>query len=196
MPHKTPIGTRAPYKKVFRDPDLLNEMLDLARLGKSWSELARRYRVDHTSIIWRCKTAGITLQDKATVKKNILLGVFGNMEQSPARRALLNKLRRDILNLILKDKMLIEDIADLYSITVDTIVSYFEQNKINIEEVYIKAKMDPGVGYFTEDGKPRWRKDKIEGKICLGKSRRGRDQELKNREIERMKKKREELLSF
>lgn len=55
------MGTRNGYTRVFRRPEIKEEMLDLRRQGYSYSELARKYGCDHTSIIHQCILAGIAL---------------------------------------------------------------------------------------------------------------------------------------
>lgn len=42
------------YTRVFTDPNVLKEMLELRAGGRGYSSLARRYKVDHSSIMYQC----------------------------------------------------------------------------------------------------------------------------------------------
>lgn len=48
------------YTKVFRDEDVLNQMFTLLDDGWTYSELARFFKVDHSSIIYQAqKRSGV-----------------------------------------------------------------------------------------------------------------------------------------
>jgi len=56
---------RKPFKKVFfNNPELLEEMRMLRKEGWSYPRLARRYKVDHSSIIYQIQKAGILPKEK------------------------------------------------------------------------------------------------------------------------------------
>ena len=46
---------RENYTKVFRNYDLLTEMLTLRALGSSFMALGEKYGVDHSSIVYQCQ---------------------------------------------------------------------------------------------------------------------------------------------
>lgn len=49
------------YTKVFKDKDVLEEMLSFCREGFGASSVARAYNSDHTSILYQCKRAGVKI---------------------------------------------------------------------------------------------------------------------------------------
>jgi hypothetical protein len=53
---------------TFSDPEVKKEMLDLRRKGYSYMEIARKYSVDHTSILYHCQKAGLTLTEEEKIK--------------------------------------------------------------------------------------------------------------------------------
>ena len=53
------------YKKVFsHNPELLEELFKLRYEGWSYPRLARRFKIDHSSIIYQCQKAGILPKEK------------------------------------------------------------------------------------------------------------------------------------
>lgn len=46
---------------IFRNPKKKEEMLNLRIRGYSYERIAHKYKVDHTTIIYHCQVAGITL---------------------------------------------------------------------------------------------------------------------------------------
>lgn len=60
-------------KKIFNDLDTRAQMLDLRRSGYSYKAIAIKYGVDHTTIIYHCRRAGLLLDGiQPTVKVNKL----------------------------------------------------------------------------------------------------------------------------
>lgn len=51
---------------VFDDPKKKAEMIDLRKQGYSYLEISRKYGVDHTTIIYHCRIAGIPAGIKFT----------------------------------------------------------------------------------------------------------------------------------
>lgn len=47
--------------RLFRDPEMLKEMLDLRRKGHTFSYIARQFGADHTTIMFHCQAAGLAL---------------------------------------------------------------------------------------------------------------------------------------
>jgi transposase len=197
-PNKVTRGNKDGYQKVFQNKEKREEMLELARKGLSWSEIARMYGVNHTSIMYHCAKAGIRspFRTQKPKDRSLLSSAFNNRENTPASHYVVTQLRSDIISLIVEEKMLVEDIADLYNVSLDTIVNYCKRNQINLEELYLRAKITTGAGYFSEGGFPKWRRDSIEGRICIGKSKAARTKELKIRERRIQKEKRKEILTY
>lgn len=50
---------RDTYTKVFRDYNLLTEMLSLRAVGSSYMALGEKYGVDHSSIVYQCQKHGV-----------------------------------------------------------------------------------------------------------------------------------------
>ena|SRR3990167_6561985 len=63
---------RESYKKIFYNLEKLNEMIELRKKGWSYLQLANRFNVDHTSIIYQwskyAKNMGIPLKVKESLK--------------------------------------------------------------------------------------------------------------------------------
>ena len=61
------------YRRVFTDPNVLLEMLKLRASGKSYVYLAKKYVVDHSSIIYQCEKYGVKRYEslKGGIKKEI-----------------------------------------------------------------------------------------------------------------------------
>lgn len=49
--------------RIFSDPKVKEEMLDLRRKGHSFSYIARKYNTDHTTIMFHCQAAGLALTE-------------------------------------------------------------------------------------------------------------------------------------
>lgn len=65
-------------KRIFTSEKKLNQMLMLRGLGFSYPQLARKYEVDHSTIIHQCQKAGIALSKK---KKASLLKMIKDGEK-------------------------------------------------------------------------------------------------------------------
>ena len=52
------------YERLFKDKEIKEEMLDLRRQGYTFSDIARRYGADHTTIMFHCQIAGLTLTNE------------------------------------------------------------------------------------------------------------------------------------
>lgn len=205
-------GTRNGYIKIFRDKKKLEEMLDLAKAGASWSSLARKYKVDHTSIRHRCLAAG--LPGKKRTKEEIerekreaeiaekkrskfLRGVFHDTKKKHTNSVTIwKKLKRDIAHYLFEEKLTIGEVASMYCISPLEIVEYCKRLKIDIVSMSIDAEGGEVKRKYTEEGTPIWRPDIIEGKICLGKTQEARKREIKRREEAEQREKRKSLLSY
>lgn len=49
---------------IFIDPKVKAEMINLRKSGKTYKELATKYKVDHSSIVYHCQEAGLTLKNE------------------------------------------------------------------------------------------------------------------------------------
>ena len=60
---------RRSYTKVFRDEDKLFEMLGLRQSGESLNFLARKYNVDHSSVLYQCKKYQVEPMGQTIIRK-------------------------------------------------------------------------------------------------------------------------------
>lgn len=50
-----------PGIRIFSHPEVLEEMLELRRQGHTFSDIARKYGADHTTVMFHCQAAGLAL---------------------------------------------------------------------------------------------------------------------------------------
>ena len=60
------------YRRVFTDPNVLLEMLKLRAEGENFTYLAKKYNVDHSSIIYQCQKYEVSPKAKDPADKKIL----------------------------------------------------------------------------------------------------------------------------
>lgn len=73
-PIKKPRGRG--WGHVFDDLNLKNEMLELRRQGYAFTDLARKYGVDHTTIVYHCRKAGLLrFSDDPVARQQMLAAV-------------------------------------------------------------------------------------------------------------------------
>ena len=77
------------YIKVFNDLDKLLEMLNLALDGVKYTDLGRKYDVDHSSIIYQCQKYGVS--NKVSLSKNLSKEDLGIKEKNDSPDSLEEK---------------------------------------------------------------------------------------------------------
>ena len=61
------------YERLFRDPEVKAEMLDLRRQGYTFSDIARKYGADCTTILFHCQIAGLALTMEQQKEMRVLI---------------------------------------------------------------------------------------------------------------------------
>jgi hypothetical protein len=172
---------------VFSEPAVKAEMLSLRRAGYSYIQIARKYGVDHSTIVYHCKKAGLLLfTDK---------WLLGEM---------LDKVRAGVD---------IDSVAILYGCSRTVIESYC--HRAGITGIEVSKNQDslppltpdlPELGEVpvliltkkTEVVRPGWRLDERGEWICLGPNKESDKErkEIKERNHRALEKRRLEMLTY
>jgi len=70
------------YRRVFTDPNVLLEMLKLRAEGENFTYLAKKYNVDHSSIIYQCQKYEVSPKAKDPADKKILKNLKEEIEKN------------------------------------------------------------------------------------------------------------------
>ena len=181
------------YERLFRDPEVKAEMLDLRRQGYTFSDIARKYGADCTTILFHCQIAGLAL----------------TMEQQKEMRVLI------------RENLSVEEVGDRLGVNGSVITLYCTRNgvpgsdrfptkgvikKMELEEGQIHAQEKRNsakrtgplnkILFKTDERGISWRTDEKGEWICLGRSE-YRQKTLSVKEKKRrLEQKRAEILNY
>lgn len=173
---------------TFSDPDVKAEMLELRLKGYSYVELAKKYRVDHTTIIYHCQVAGLT------VSRDVRDTIFGLIKQGFSKEQVIEQLK------------ISGTVVDFYCYRYGQEgTKIFGRTNLHLEPVaprtpkIIKDQVTPptkAIQTRIDDRGVEWRDDGHGGWICNGKSEKQYKQEANEKKKKDLEKKRLAMLSY
>lgn len=169
---------------LFSDPKIREEMLNLRLQGMSYKNLAKKYGVATSAIIYQCKIGGLILKedDKKAIFELKKKGC------SPKEAATILKASGTVVEFYYSHYEESNGII-IYKKT------YFETS--SPDELDYPLKVDPRDDRFRVDERGvGWVKDEIEGWICLGKTEKQRRLDEKKKKKKELEQKRIDMLTY
>lgn len=169
--------------RVFRDPAIKAEMIALRDAGYSYKDIAIKYGVDHTTIIYHCRKAKMVVFGDPVIKKEMLDRVRsgGNIDEIAAHYGV--------------NRTVIESYCHRSGIkgvsVTRTHVRLFPKAIQVYEETLPIAPVDE-----PEEIRPGWRRDEKGDWICLGKSKKEAKADAKTRAQKEIQKRRIDMLTY
>lgn len=169
--------SKGAYTRLFRNPEVRAEMLNLWTRGYSCSKLSRKYNCDRASIIYQCQKAGLALKQDV----------------------------RNKLFALIKQGFTPEKVAEELNLTITVVKLYydwypnkkaklFNQTKLQIiGDVVINPK---DIIIRVDDRGVEWRDDGRGGWICMGMSIKNQRQKAVEKKKKELEKKRADLLIY
>lgn len=174
---------------VFDDPKKKAEMIALRLQGYPYGDIARKYNVDHTTIIYHCRVAGLLIFSDPFIRDEMLAKIAAG--ESTVK------------------------VAEFYNCLPSVVESWCRRSGMKgVASTAIKIHLFPPAPRKHTGGRPKkplteaqqykafeksrpgWRRDEKGDWICLGKSQRQAKRDVKDRARRTLEKRRLEMLTY
>lgn len=192
--------------KIFT-PEKIKEVINLRKMGYPYSVLAKKYKVDHTTIIYHCRDAGISLRRCQKKIINSLLSQGASAEKIseilkiPLEAAEYHISMFKIAGDRLYSKMLISSLPPLINKPIIKKINITKkQRKKRVKKILVrKIRVVEGIAQpliKTDSRGVEWMSNGKGGWVCAGRTQESLKREAEEKKKRELELKRRQMLKY